>query len=285
MRLRMFFAALVVLTALPGAASATCAISTVSANFGVYSGTALDPGAVPVTINCASGEVYDVGLNAGVGQGATVTTRRLTGPGGAVLTYKLFQDASRAIVWGNTSGTNSRSGTGTASKQILNIYPRMAAGQFVAPGTYTDTITARASSASTVTTTFTITAIVQASCTVSSESLSFGTYANVQKDGIAAITVTCTNTTAYNLGLSIGNGSGATIATRRMTGPSSTVLNYQMFQDSGRTTNWGNTIGSSTKTGTGTGVAQRLSIYARIPGGQNVRPGAYADTIIATVTY
>lgn len=277
--------ALVILIALPGAASATCTISVVSANFGTYSGAAVDPGAVPVTITCASGEAYDVGLNAGMGQGATVTTRRLTGPGGGVLAYKLFQDASRSIVWGNTSDTNAVSGIGTANKQVLNMYPRLATGQFVAPGTYTDTITARVSSTSTSTVTFTITAVVQPACTVASESLAFGPYAGVQKDGVAGLTVTCTNTTAYNLGLSIGNGSGATIATRRMTGPSSATLEYQMFQDSGRTTNWGETIGSDTETGTGTGAAQSLYIYARIPGGQHVQPGSYADTIIATLSY
>ncbi|MGY2735254.1 Csu type fimbrial protein [Sphingomonas sp. UYP23] len=278
-------AAVIILAALPGTADAACAISAVSANFGTYSSASLDPGAVPVTVNCASGEAYDVGLSAGMGQGATVTTRKLTGPGGAVLAYKLFQDAGRSIVWGNTSGTNSETGIGTANKQILNIYPRVSTGQFVAPGTYTDKITARVSSTSTLTTTFTITAIVRAACTVASQSLSFGTYTGIQADSIAVVTVTCTNTTSYNLGLSIGNGSRATITTRRMTGPASATLKYQLFQNSGRTTNWGNTVGSDTRAATGTGSAQGLSIYARIPSSQSVRPGSYSDVIIATVSY
>lgn len=277
--------ALLLLAALPGTATATCAISVVAANFGTYAGAALDPGAVPVTISCDAGEAYDAGLNAGTGQGATVTLRKLTGPSGAVLSYRLFQNASRTAVWGDTKGTNSISGTGSGAKQILNIYPRLATAQFVAPGTYTDTVTARVSSSSTVTRTLSITAVVQAACTLTAQSLAFGTYAGVQRDVTAAMTVTCSNTITYNIGLSTGNGSGATITTRRMTGPSATTLNYLMFQNSGRTTNWGNTVGTSTKAGTGTGGAQGLSIYARIPGGQLVRPGAYTDTVIATVTY
>ncbi|WP_161989015.1 Csu type fimbrial protein [Sphingomonas glacialis] len=278
-------AALIILASLSGTAGAACTISVVSANFGSYSGSALDPGAVPVTISCASGEAYDVGLSAGMGQGATVSSRKLTGPGGAVLAYTLFQDPGRSIVWGNTSGTNSETGTGTDSEQILNMYPRLAAGQFIAPGTYTDTVTARVSSSSTETTTFTITAIVQAACTVESQSLSFGGYAGLETDGVAVVTVTCTNTTTYNLGLSVGDGNGATITTRRMTGPSSATLDYQLFQDSGRTTNWGDTVGADTMAGTGTGSAQSLSISGRIPSAQWVRPGSYSDVVIATVSY
>jgi spore coat protein U-like protein len=38
-------------------------------------------------------------------------------------------------------------------------------------------------------------------------------------------------------------------------------------------------------TGTGTGVAQPLTIYGTEPANQYVTPGAFTDTITAAVTY
>jgi spore coat protein U-like protein len=37
--------------------------------------------------------------------------------------------------------------------------------------------------------------------------------------------------------------------------------------------------------GTGNGNAQTLTVYGQLPAGQYVTPGAYADTITATITY
>ena len=70
-----------------------------------------------------------------------------------------------------------------------------------------------------------------------------------------------------------------------MTGPASDKLYYAIFQNSTRTTNWGNTVGTDTRAGTGSGSAQNLTMYGRVSAGQNRRPGSYADTVIATITY
>jgi spore coat protein U-like protein len=70
-----------------------------------------------------------------------------------------------------------------------------------------------------------------------------------------------------------------------MIGPGSSLLNYKLFNNSGYTSNWGNTVGTDTLAGTGTGAAQPLTVYGQIPAGQFVRPGSYADTITATLTY
>jgi spore coat protein U-like protein len=40
-----------------------------------------------------------------------------------------------------------------------------------------------------------------------------------------------------------------------MTGPAGATLNYQIFQNSSRTVNWGNATGVDTYSGTGTGFA------------------------------
>lgn len=138
--------------------------------------------------------------------------------------------------------------------------------------------------AATSTATMSVTATVQATCTIAASTLAFGTYTGVQLDGSSTLTVNCTNTTPYTVSLNAGTGSGATVATRKMTA-STTTLNYSLYQDSGRSSVWGQTIGTDTAAGTGNGSAQSLTVYGRIPGSQLPTPGAYSDSITATITY
>jgi spore coat protein U-like protein len=44
--------------------------------------------------------------------------------------------------WGNTVGTDTVAGTGNGAAQALTVYGQIAAGLYVTPGSYTDTITA-----------------------------------------------------------------------------------------------------------------------------------------------
>src|SRR5262249_56597254 len=99
------------------------------------------------------------------------------------------------------------------------------------------------------------------------------------------ITVTCTNTSPYNVGLDPGTATGATVTTRKMSGPGGALLAYALYQDAAHTKNWGNTVGTDTVAGTGNGNAQSLTVYGQVAAGQYVTPGAYADTITATITY
>jgi spore coat protein U-like protein len=164
-------------------------------------------------------------------------------------------------------------------KLSKSAFPVVALG-FLALG-----LTTQPADAATVTTTFGITATVQATCLVSASSLAFGTYTGAVVDTASSVSVTCTNTTPYNVGLSAGLATGATVTTRQMTGPASALLNYVLFSDASRTVNWGQTIGTDTVTGTGNGAAQAINVFGRLTSGQFVAPGAYTDTITATVTY
>jgi spore coat protein U-like protein len=139
--------------------------------------------------------------------------------------------------------------------------------------------------AATATTTFAVTATVQATCLVSATALAFGTYTGVLVNATSTVSVTCTNTTPYNVGLNVGLATGATVTTRKMTGPASAVLAYGMYQDSAHSVNWGQTISTDTVTGTGNGSAQAITVYGQTAAAQYVAPGAYSDTITATVTY
>jgi spore coat protein U-like protein len=141
------------------------------------------------------------------------------------------------------------------------------------------------SNAATAPSTVAVSATVQASCTNTATPLAFGTYSGVQSDSTAVITVTCTNTTPYTVGLNAGTSPSATVTSRRMTGAVGVFLAYALFSDAGRTANWGTTVSTDTVAGTGTGAGQALTIYGRVAAAQFPAPGAYTDTIIATVTY
>jgi spore coat protein U-like protein len=141
--------------------------------------------------------------------------------------------------------------------------------------------------AATTTTTFQVTATVLSVCSVSATNLAFGNYdasLGTPVDGSSTVTVTCTPSETYDVGLNAGTGTGATVAVRRMTNGANT-LDYSLYTNAGRTTVWGDTIGVDTQAGTGNGAGQALTVYGRIPTAQYVAAGAYTDTITATVTY
>ena len=141
--------------------------------------------------------------------------------------------------------------------------------------------------ASTQTTTFQVTATVQTACEINSASnLAFGAYTRQAiDDATSNISVTCTNTTPYDVGLDAGTSTGATVTNRAMTGPGGALLHYAMYSDANRTVNWGNTVGVDTVHSIGNGSAQSLTVYGQIPSGQHPTPGAYTDTITVTLTF
>jgi spore coat protein U-like protein len=144
-----------------------------------------------------------------------------------------------------------------------------------------------ASHAASTTTTFGVQVAITATCTINSASaLNFGTQGILATnvDQTSTIQVTCTNTTPYDIGLDAGTGSGASVATRKLTNGGATV-NYTLYSDSGRSTVWGNTVSTDTVAGTGNGSAQNYTVYGRIPTQASPAPGTYTDTITVTVTY
>jgi spore coat protein U-like protein len=138
--------------------------------------------------------------------------------------------------------------------------------------------------ASTATATILVTATVLSFCTITALPLPFGNYSQAALAATTTVSATCTLGTPYNIGLDPGTGTGGTVAARKMTYLTNT-LTYSLYQDSGHSTVWGNTIGTNTVTGTGNGAIQSLTVYGLIPASQLVTPGAYTDTVTATITY
>ena len=138
--------------------------------------------------------------------------------------------------------------------------------------------------AATATTTFAVTATVISVCSVSALPLSFGNYSPISGtalDATTTVTALCTLSLPYTIGLDDGvNASGSQ---RRMALVAAT-LNYELYSDSSRTQRWGS-AGGQLVSGTGSGLNQNLTVYGRVPAGQVVGAGAFADVITVTITF
>lgn len=139
--------------------------------------------------------------------------------------------------------------------------------------------------AQTVTTTFPVSATVVASCQVTATALAFPNYdavAGAAVDGQSALTVTCTQAAPYTVALDAGANSAVATAGARAMVNGANHLDYNLYSDAGRTTPWG---GATTVAGTGTGLAQTVNVYGRIPASQNVPALTYGDTVTVAVSF
>jgi spore coat protein U-like protein len=141
-----------------------------------------------------------------------------------------------------------------------------------------------------VTATFQVKMTIQKACTVTAGSgsdIDLGTVDSTAVDTSSSntISVTCSNTTPYYVGLAPSNANTAGAGT--MAGTSGDNVPYQLYSDAG-TTIWGNTATSTAVgngvAGTGTGSAQSLTVYATAPSA-NFTPGDYADTVTVNVNF
>lgn len=136
-------------------------------------------------------------------------------------------------------------------------------------------------------TTFRVSAKVSAVCDVTATDLDFGNYtaqSATPQQSTTLLRTTCTPNTTYNIGLNEGTSPGATVNQRKMVSGGQ-VLNYQLYSDASRSAIWGNTTGSDTVTGVGTGIAQDHTVFGSIPAAQVVPAGDYQDTITVRVYY
>lgn len=145
--------------------------------------------------------------------------------------------------------------------------------------------------AQTDTSSFNVLLQINETCDVSSTAptdLDFGTATLLtgNLDQTSTITVLCTTGTDFDIGLDAGSHESTPddITTRRMTDGSAHV-GYQLYQDAGRTTVWGNTVSTNTVSSSGTGNTQGFTVYGRVPAQTTPPAGSYSDSVTVTVTY
>jgi len=139
---------------------------------------------------------------------------------------------------------------------------------------------------------FQVLASVAETCVIEAPNdLDFGAYdpggANLAAalDGQADISVRCTKgTDPVEITLSLGaNASGAQ---RTMVGTTlAEALTYELYQDSSRNTVWGDTAGNGFDYTAANSGWTDLTVYGRIPAGQDVSVDSYADTVVAEVNF
>jgi len=136
----------------------------------------------------------------------------------------------------------------------------------------------------TQTATFLVSATVEGTCTITATPLAFGIYTGTQLQNTSTVSVNCTGGTTYSVGLN--GGLTGTVTARKMTGQftNGNSLAYTLTSVGYAGTNWGNTS-PTWVTGTGSGIAQPLTVYGTIAAGTPPPADAYTDTITATVTY
>jgi spore coat protein U-like protein len=114
--------------------------------------------------------------------------------------------------------------------------------------------------------------------------VNFGTHsllsANVDTTG--SFEVVCTTGLPFSIALN-GGGGGAINARRMIFGAS--TIGYQLYSDPARTLIWGETAGVDRVTGTGSGVAQLETVYARVPPQSTPVAGTYLDTVTISVYF
>lgn len=318
-RLFCLLTMLVALCAGMSQAHAVCTATAPSVTFGSYSpvsGNSVDVNG-SITINCTGISVSTrvrACINIGTGAGGTTVSPRIMLSGTRPLQFNIYSD-SYTTPWGarNTAGFAPIMldfpvllGNGTAT---ANYFARLFANQSTAiAGNYTSTFSglnaevtyleygllipapdcATLASPS-IPITFTATATVANDCVITANTLDFGTAGvlNAALDANGSLSVRCTLNAPYSIALNAGIGTGATVAARRMTRVSGTqTVGYQLFRNAARTELWGDgTAGTLTVSGTGTGTAQIINLYGRVPAQTTPQAGTYQDTVTVTITY
>lgn len=128
-----------------------------------------------------------------------------------------------------------------------------------------------------------------ATCTVSATSVGFGAYNvfdSAPSDSTATILLRC-NGNARNIAVGISDGEEPLFDWRRL-GKGKERLLYNLYRDAGRFAIWGDGSGGTqmhVQSEVPNNTEVPLTVYGRIPAGQDVSAGAYSDSVVVTINY
>ncbi len=145
--------------------------------------------------------------------------------------------------------------------------------------------------AGTIVSGFRVDASVPPKCSIVASDLAFGLYdplaanATVGLDAAATLTVTCTRGLSGAIVVDGGaNGRGPDGARQMSSGAQR--LSYQIFKDASHSTVWQAGPDGAARIVTGGAEGpERITLFGRIPPGQTVPSGRYADTLTATMQF
>ena len=296
----------------------SCSFTISTLNFGTIDLTANTPFTSTATYSASCTGTANTtvrtcpNIDAGSG-GSTSGSPRFLLNGATQLNFNLYQDGSYTSVWGSNlwafAGSYpsptvdvalNGSGSGTASQ---TIYGQVWPGQQTLPaGVYSSAFSGTQASVayaySTVGTCatigsshatsapFTVTVTDATNCAVNASTLNFGSVGVLRSavDATSSVTVTCTNALPYTIALD-GGLSGASNPSQRVMSQASQSITYGLYRDSARAQPWGDSVGTNAAAGSGSGLAQTLTVYGRVPAQTTPSPGTYSDTVVVTISY
>jgi len=317
--LSLFVLAVVLALSMPTQASAqSCSALATNMRFGSVSPISRGefPATSTVTVTCtwpATTQLPSAQICLNVGR---ASPRQLLN-GTNQLLFDLYSDPGHSLVWGSTSHgttpvsfTMTKPATGTSTTQVVTMYGRISPDQpAVRTVNNADTVYTQvffgshtslnvrfypqgtggpcSAQATGGTFGFDVGATVINNCNISATNITFTSIGLLDTALTAngAITAQCTNGNAYKITLN-GGANGTLNDRKMMRSGGGATLGYELYTDTQFTTPWGDgTLGTSPATNTGTGDAQVISVYGRVPAQSTPAPGTYTDTVTATINF
>jgi spore coat protein U-like protein len=211
-----------------------------------------------------------------------ISTPRVLSAGASTLAFQLYSSPYPGPIWTQTPPVNVSPSAGS-----VTVYAFLAP-QDAAAGSYqtTLTVTLYSEGVATDTATFVVTAVVANTCIIAPATLAFGPYdpiganASSPRDAQATVQIACTRATPWSVALNTGSFPAG--ATRQMANGGAR-LQYGLYRDAARSSPWDTT---STVSGSAASTAPvNLVVHGRIPGGQVVPAGSYADAVVSTINF
>jgi spore coat protein U-like protein len=249
--------------------------------------TAVDGvGTISFTCTGTGTDTLNIIINGG---NAGVCSPRQMRNGTPALNYDLFREAARTSIWCDGSSRHDVPmdySANSTQTMTITVYGRVTAGQTPTYGSYSDSLSMQLKQGGGVlrTATLSVSGSVSATCSVTAAALSFPSYNGTGAATASSnLSINCSSGAGYQVSLGAGQYFSST---RRMLGPSTNYLSYELHRDSARTLTWGDgsTLGGKLS-GTGTGSAQSIPVYGRIPASQYRAVGSYSDSVVVTVEY
>lgn len=126
-------------------------------------------------------------------------------------------------------------------------------------------------------------------CLIRTATLNFGDYDPVEANATAhldvagSIEIACTR--GHSAWITLSPGDNHSGSSRRLKSGTGNFLNYDLYSTAPGGAVWPAT-GQGVSTGISEGKAWKaLSVFARVPGAQDVAGGAYQDTVMATIQF
>ena len=304
------FAFLLLVTNSDRAFAIACTMTATSLNFGTVDVTSGSPiqSSGTLSLSCSGSPISTIRMCVDMNGGSSydATSRKMLGSGADTLRYQIYSNASYSVPWGSWSlaifsggytwDVACSSANCTATRAFYGQIPTGQAG--TPSGSYSSSLgiyftynnnnskTCPNSGVGNSTTTTTVLATVATTCSVVAADINFGSNGVLTSDidATSSIQVTCNGGTNYQVSLSAGTAPGATTTTRKMTSGAD-FISYFLYRNSTRTANWGNNLGVDTVSGVGSGSAQALTIYGRVPTQTTPPPSSYSDAIVVTVSF